>query len=362
MRVRLEDTIEHLAHPRLERAREQIADLLVDRRIFFACRGELVEHLGDLAALFERGREHPTRAELGDRRRCADAGDVGEERRHEREALVLEIEVELFLHATHELVDDRVEIGRRKRRLERFDEVAEQHEVVLDALVDVRTLHLHRDDLAVLGDGAVHLTDRRRRDRRLVEAREELIDRSAELLLDHDAKAREVFGRRGVLKRRQLLHPHAGKQVRPRAERLTDLEERAAELFRELAEATRVLHVKRVERTLGVALGHEGRAGDVKAVARDDASEHQRSAGHAERAATTAARRVAETFEIALARLDGVERGVAHFPSRALDRFDHGHEGARAGANRLERGVGRVRHGSPPSGPTATLHSTVSLA
>ena len=66
----------------------------------------------------------------------------------------------------------------------------------LTAAADPRVLHLDGHLAAVLGErGAVDLADRRRRDRLLVEALEELVDRIFEVLLDHPAHLLEGHGR-----------------------------------------------------------------------------------------------------------------------------------------------------------------------
>jgi len=60
-------------------------------------------------------------------------------------------------------------------------------------------LHLHGDPQPVRQDGAVHLADRRGRNRGLVELEEEALHGEAELLLDHRLRLLDREGPHVVL-------------------------------------------------------------------------------------------------------------------------------------------------------------------
>ena len=72
----------------------------------------------------------------------------------------------------------------RTRSLQQLRRLVEQPEVGLDLPRRGRPLHLDRDLLPVGQHGAMHLPDRRGRDRHLVELDERLLDREPELGLD----------------------------------------------------------------------------------------------------------------------------------------------------------------------------------
>ena len=76
--------------------------------------------------------------------------------------------------------------------------------VAVDDVLDAGPLHLHHDVLAGLEDRAVRLADRGRRQRLEVERRELLLDRRAELALEHLAHLVGVDRARGRLELREL--------------------------------------------------------------------------------------------------------------------------------------------------------------
>jgi hypothetical protein len=86
------------------------------------------------------------------------------------------------------LVDEVVDVDEVERAHALPDQAGgliEQRDVVLDLIRRVRPLHLDDHLVAVRQHRAVHLADRRRRDRRLAELEERLLERQAQLLLDH---------------------------------------------------------------------------------------------------------------------------------------------------------------------------------
>ena len=81
---------------------------------------------------------------------------------------------------------------------------------------DLRPLHLDHDLLARAQPRRVHLRDRRRGEALLVEAREHLLERPAELLLDDRAHDRERLGRHAVAQAAELVRrPRRGRDRGP---------------------------------------------------------------------------------------------------------------------------------------------------
>ena len=101
----------------------------------------------------------------------------------------------------------------------------------------VGPLHLDNDFVAVRQRRAVHLADRRRRDRRLVEAEEGLLERKTEVGLDDGPRLRERERADVVLQAAQLGDDVRRDDVGPRREQLAELDERRPELVEHLAEA-----------------------------------------------------------------------------------------------------------------------------
>ena len=102
----------------------------------------------------------------------------------------LELVVELLADETRELVDERLridEIERTDPLLDHACRLVQQRQVRLDLARRVRALHLDGDLVAVRERCAMDLTDRGCGDRLLVEPDERLLEREAELFLDHDA-------------------------------------------------------------------------------------------------------------------------------------------------------------------------------
>jgi hypothetical protein len=75
----------------------------------------------------------------------------------------------------------------------------EEVEVARHQALDVRPQHLDRDRLALAGHGEVHLRDRRRGHGAVVEAREQVLDRTAQLELDHAARHGRIEGLQRIL-------------------------------------------------------------------------------------------------------------------------------------------------------------------
>jgi hypothetical protein len=125
---------------------------------------------------------------------------------------------------------------------------AHQLEVRLDLPRRIRPLHLDDDVLAVRQRRAVNLPDRGSRDRLLVELRERPRDREPEILLDHPLDVRERHGRDVVLELTELVDDVERHQVRPRGEKLAELDERRAELIEHLSQPPAAIGGARVLR------------------------------------------------------------------------------------------------------------------
>ena len=151
----------------------------------------------------------------------------------------LEPVVELLADLPRELVDERVrvdEVERAHALLHELRRLVEQHEVGLDLPRRTRALDLDRDELPVRERRAVHLADRRRRDRRRIEVEEEALDRVAEIFLDHALGLLERERPHVVLEAAQLGDDVRRHDVGTRREQLPELHERRAELVEELTQ------------------------------------------------------------------------------------------------------------------------------
>ena len=151
----------------------------------------------------------------------------------------LEPVVELLPDLPRELVDERVrvdEVERAHALLHEPRRLVEQHEVGLDLPRRAGTLHLDGDALPVRERRAVHLADRRRRDRHRIELEEQPLDRVAELLLDHALGLLERERPHVVLEAAQLGDDVRRHDVGARREQLPELHERRPELVEQLAQ------------------------------------------------------------------------------------------------------------------------------
>ena len=153
----------------------------------------------------------------------------------------------------------RVDAGLLDDRLEHAREVVQERQVRLDLLTDPGALYLHDDRLARVSHRAVHLRDRRARERDLVERREQLLDGATQASLDLAEDLGDGQRRAVVLQRLELFDPVGGEQVRPGREELPELRERRPELGEELAEPRGGLAIRRRQRR---AVGRRGVAAE----------------------------------------------------------------------------------------------------
>ena len=96
-------------------------------------------------------------------------------------------------------------------------------DVVAEQLGHPGPLHLDHDLLAGAQAGGVHLGDRRRRDRGLVEPLEQLLERTAEVDLDHRAHVGEGLGRHLVAQELELGDQLVGEQALATGDDLAEL-------------------------------------------------------------------------------------------------------------------------------------------
>ena len=118
--------------------------------------------------------------------------------------------------------------------------LADQVKVQLEAVRDVRSLHLERHLLAIFQRRAVHLPERCRVDGDGVICGEDVLQRLAELRLHRLERVGVAEGGKRVLKGGELVEILRREEVRARGERLSHLDERGAELgefLRELGRA-----------------------------------------------------------------------------------------------------------------------------
>ena len=232
MRVAVEEPVpEDHRHPRLgDQVREPAA--LVERPVLDVDVGEL-HAVEVLERQHARARVRPVDLRHGDVRV---PGEVVVERVG---VARLEPVVELLPDRARELVDELVrvdEVERADALLREPRGLVHQREVGLDLARRVRPLHLDGDALAVRQRRAMHLADRCRRQRLLVELGEQALDRLAELLANRPLDVRERERAHVVLQAAQLGDDVGRHDVGPRREQLAELDERRAELVEHLAQ------------------------------------------------------------------------------------------------------------------------------
>ena len=134
----------------------------------------------------------------------------------------LEAEVELLDDGLREQLHQRRRVGQRGDG-DAADQAGRQPrqrgDVVAEALRDLRPLHLHHDLLAGAQPGGVHLGDGGGGDGRLVEPLEQLVERAAEVDLDHGPDVGERLGRHLVAQQLELADQLVGEEALARRRR-----------------------------------------------------------------------------------------------------------------------------------------------
>ena len=148
-------------------------------------------------------------------------------RRDVEHVLRLEPEVELLDDRLGEQLDQRRRVGERGRRgCGPTSRGASHDRAAMSSrkqLGDPGPLHLDHDLLTGAQAGGVDLGDRRRRDRGLVEPLEELLERAAEVDLDHRAHVGEGLGRHLVAQELELGDQLVGEQALATGDDLAEL-------------------------------------------------------------------------------------------------------------------------------------------
>src|SRR5207248_1069626 len=147
--------------------------------------------------------------------------------------------VELLADRPGKLVDDlpRVdEVERTDPFAREASRLIEKPEVGLDLARRARALNLDRDSAPVGQGSAMHLPDRRSRDRRRLEVDEQALERVSQLLLDHPLRLLERERPHVVLECAELDDDVWRYDVGSRREELPELHERRSELVEALAQ------------------------------------------------------------------------------------------------------------------------------
>ena len=237
MRVAVEEPVpEDHRHPRLRHQVREVAAIL--ERPFVRI------EVGDLDAVEPLERQDPAARVGPEHLRHTHVRMPGEVAVERLRVPRLQPVVELLPDRPGELVDELLgvdEVERTDALLRDPRGLVEQGDVRFDLTRRAGTLHLHGDVLAVRERRAVHLTDRRGSDRPVLELHEELVDRQAEVFLDHLLDVGERERAHVVLKAAQLGDDVGRKNVGTRREELSELDERRAELVEHLAQVLATL-------------------------------------------------------------------------------------------------------------------------
>ena len=212
-------------HPGVRELVRDVASLVRPHR--------LEVEIGDLRPAQELEREYPRRRVLPDHAWHDDPFVLREVAVERLGVARLVPVVELEPDRARELVDELLrvhELQRLHALAEETRSLVEEAEVGLDLIAGGRALHLHGHLLPVGEDGAVHLADRRRCDRREVELEKRPIHPEVELGLDGVAHLLERDCRRVVLQPAKLGDDVRRDDVGTRREELAELHEGRPEL------------------------------------------------------------------------------------------------------------------------------------
>ncbi len=159
-----------------------------------------------------------------------------------------EVVIELLFEARFQFAIDDVDVDLlahhvARNRAERLEQDFQILEILIDGALDAGILHLHRDVAAVLQLSAMHLAERGRRERGLIEGAKKLLRPTAQLFANLIRDHR--IAHRGHVRLGRLEHVKrfAGQQVVTHREHLDQLQKRAAKLRGSLDDALRVLDV-----------------------------------------------------------------------------------------------------------------------
>ena len=220
MRVAVEHAV--AVHRALSEPEEHLRGALLRLRV-----GSRLE-LGPGQTVRPFGDEHSLRRQLGHDLRDANEGMTAVPAPERLLVRGLDAVVELVVHASPQLVDQRLDVEPLQR--ERGEQVVEHLGVVeigSDRAIDARVLHLDRD-LATIGqDGSVHLADGGCRHRDRVPVEEEAAGLVAELAADDPLRERRRHGRHVGLQRGERSLRFGGKAFGDEADQLARLHDGA---------------------------------------------------------------------------------------------------------------------------------------
>lgn len=164
-----------------------------------------------------------------------------------------------------------------------MNEEGKVREIGGDHAVDVGVLHLYRDVLAVLRDGAVHLGQRRGRDRHLVETREAVVEAASEARFDVRADCREGARWHAVVKLAEHVEKRGRKHIGAAAHELANFHQQALEPHGGVAKTTRGAQVLAVVPVASRAAAREAAMDLTNLVVRvdqhDEAGDDEKTAG-----------------------------------------------------------------------------------
>ena len=211
----VEITVEHAVD---ERALHEGDHPRADDRRGVDARGLDARHVVELEAAQAFHDEHPPGHELGmgTRDHVAALAEVGQHLGHVEHVGALEAEVELLADGLREQLDECGRVGQRRDGNASDEERREPRhgaQVAAHQSLHGGSLHLHDHRLARAQARRVHLGDRRGGERLTVEPVEDVLERAAEVGLDHLTHDLERLGRYVIAQelelRNQLFRKHA---------------------------------------------------------------------------------------------------------------------------------------------------------
>ncbi len=317
----MEDAVDHRALERRNESRLQERVRVDARRVH---RLDVVER----EAVEPLHHQHPPADERGVRPRHDDPALLGlrEDAGDVEHVLRFESEVELLDDRLREQLDQRRRIRQRRHRDAAHQagrEPGERGDVVAEALRDLRPLHLDHDLFAGAQPGRVHLGDRGRGDRRLVERLEQLLERTAEVDLHHCPHVGERLGRHLIAQQLELVDQLVGEEALAAGDDLAELHVARTEPFEGQPQPTGDPGTRRRPAPLEDQPPAE-RVPDLDQGAAEPAE--GREPARREEPGHLAARAAPDAFDVPLPR-DGVE--IEHPRAAVAERAPHGVGGQR---------------------------------
>ena len=227
--------------------------------------GEPVE-IDHLDAVEELEDEQLAGGVLGMDARHAHGGIVCQRRANAVGRAGFALEVELERDELRDLVEDAADVEAAHEPACEPRDDPQRAEIHAREARDLRVLHLYSHGRTVAQHGAVHLRERCRGQRRLVDLREYGVERAAELVLDPTPHLVERTRRDGVVEAAEAADERRREHVGARADDLAELHEEAGQVDAQVVQAAR--------RTIVDALPCRGRRGPAEPFA-----EHEEPVG-----------------------------------------------------------------------------------